>query len=148
MKNLILITLFTIVGCASSNFRNDQGSFTLENQSYIFTDNDVRNVQITFVNDSLIRVTNRVSGLQAKNYDRYNFINDYRVSRVDVFRYRIGSIVDESDRLSEQDYVLPYRKGSFIDRSDIFPSIENDTLFFNQNFGRVQLKEFSFDIRK
>lgn len=144
MKAIYIYLLVIIFGCKSSSFIKSEGSSPLNDNVYSFADSDVRNLTIAFLNNETITVRNSVSGLQATNYHRYNFITKYQIKKVDLFRYVIGNPVEKTDSLGGKKYILPFRKQDFYNRKDILPNIVGDTLFFNDDFKKLQLKDFSF----
>jgi hypothetical protein len=141
------IILFT--GCGStSSVVNNSSTDILKDRVYIFGDSDIRNLKITFLNDNLIEVSNQVSGLQAKNYHLYNFSTKYPIKKIDLSRFVIRNPVEKTDSLGGTKYVRPFRKENFYNRADVFPNVVNDTLFFNENFKKIQLKDFSFELKR
>ena len=148
MKALYIVLLVTFFGCKSSDFTDNKGNFSLKGKTYTFSDSDIRNLKITFINESMVTVSNSVAGLQAPNYHRYNFTTKYPVEKIDLYRYVIGKPIEKTDSLGGKKYVHPFRKESFNSRKDVFPNVVNDTLFFNRRFEQLQLKDFSFVLKK
>jgi len=144
MKAIYLCLFAIIYGCKSPSFTNSDGNSFLNGKVYIFTDSDVRNLKITFLNNDAITVSNSVSGLQGTNYYRYNFTTKYQIKKIDLSRYVIGNPIEKTHSLGEKKYVRPFRTQGFHSRKDVLPNIVGDTLFFNYNFRKLQLKDFSF----
>jgi hypothetical protein len=148
MRLVYLLIIVLFAGCGSTSIvTEDNNTDILKNRVYTFADSDVRNLKIVFLNDNLIEVSNQVSGLQSKNYYRYNFTTKYPVKKADIYRYVIGEPVEKTDSIGSTKYVRPYRRENFYSRADVFPNVISDTLFFNENFKKIQLKDFSFELR-
>lgn len=148
MKFIYILIILFFTGCGSERSVDNGNASILKNRVYIFTDSDIRNLRIIFLDDNLIEVSNQVTGLQAKNYYRYNFTTKFPVKKVDVYRYIIGNPINKTDSLGGLKYVHPYRKQNFYSRADIFPKVINDTLFLNEDFKKIQLKDFSFGLKE
>ena len=147
MKIFYLFIIIFFVGCGSTNSAKINSKETLKDRIYVFSDSEVRNLKILFLGDTIIQISNRVNGLQATNYYLYNFTAKYSIEKIDLYRYIIRSSIEETDILSGVQYIHPYRKASFKCRADILPNIISDTLFFNQDFNKILLKDFSFDMK-
>ncbi len=148
MRKIYLLTVIFIIGCKSSGFIHKQDFFSLESKSYTFSDSDIRNLEIYFLNDTLVEISNNVAGLQSANYYLYNFKLSYKVKKVDAYRYVLLSLNHSSNSLEKEKYILPYRKNAIYSKKDIFPDVNNDTIFFSEKFENLLIKEFSFNLKK
>jgi len=150
-KILPLLIILLFIKCKSIKENNKSFIDVLSKRTYVFSDSGIRNIKIKFLNDSILEVKNIVSGLHAGNlYSRhlYNFNIKYKIKKIDYYRYKIKDILTPTDSLYSSSYVRPYRKGSFHKRTDIFPLITYDTIFFNEDFSRLLIKDFTFDLEK
>ena len=148
MKAIYLIILFFFIGCGNAYHVNKGGFTLLKGKSYTFSDSDIRNLELSFLNDSLISISNRVAGLQSENYYLYNFEVNYKVEKIDLYRYILHNLNNNEDSLEKEKYVLPYRKSIIKDKLNVFPNLDKDTIFFSGQYKTLLIKEFSFELKK
>ena len=149
MRLFYILIILLLTGCQSTSSLVGKGiTDVLKNREYTFSDNHIRYLKIKLLGDDLIEISNQVSGLQAENYYKYDFTTKYPIIKVDLWRYVIGNPIEKTHPLGGEEYVHPYRRGNFYSRADVFPNVIKDTLFFNEDFTKILLKDFWFEMSK
>ena len=141
MKRYIIFLFILLWGCGSPKSLSD----FVKNRTYIFSDNNIRKLEIIFKNDTLIEIRNEVGGL---HYSQFGFKVNYYIKRIDFWKYRVEKKVNSEHLNFKETYIHPYRKGKFIDYKDIFPNITSDTIFLDLHYNKLIIKDFCFEYHK
>jgi len=141
MKKTLTILIILLISCNSYKNLN----VFIKNRSYVFSDNSIRKLKITFLNDTIIEIKNDIGGL---HYYPYSFSIKYSIEKIDYWKYVITKTVDKTNLRFRNIYIHPYRNGKFIDYKDIFPDVIKDTIFFDVNYKKLLLKDFCFNYNK
>lgn len=155
MKNFA-IALLIVGGCISSGCNRQYSREALENYvvkgyipfDYIFSDSGKRNLRLKFLTDSTLAISNRVTKEHAPTYYLYNFDVIYSYKPIEMGVIKILEPLNDNKVLDKGNYIKPYNKGSFVSIESVFPDIEGDSIFFSNDFKKIQIKEFSFDLAK
>jgi hypothetical protein len=148
-KILLLLIILPFIKCKSIKENKKNFIDVLSKRIYGFSDNGIRNIRIRFLNDSVLEVKNFVTESHAESYYLYNFNIKYRIKNINYFQHKVVDILTPTeDFIYSSSYIHPYRRGLFRKKTDIFPVITNDTIFFNEDFTKFLIKDFTFDMEK
>ena len=155
MKSFYLLLILLFTGCGSTNSTVENRSFIdyLKTRAYTFSDSRFRNLRIVFLNDSLIKINNHVTTFQGVidgdvGDEGFYFTDTYQFKQIDFYRYVIERSIKNSPPPSTARYIHPYRNERFHNRADVFPNVVNDTLFFNEDWTKILIKDFCFELKK
>jgi hypothetical protein len=133
-KNLIvsLFVITSLLGCSAKN--------QIVRYNYRFADSPFRDIIINLKSDSTFVMRNAVTGDLA-----YSFVGNW--TRIDDKSILLvnpnpmsGDSLDNAPKLGERIDV----KSAFSNRSYIFPTLERDTIHFQQNYRRFTLRGYEF----
>lgn len=149
-KEYILFLVIILSSCSSYNKIESYKQIANKGYAglkYKFSDSGNRNINVTFISDSTLAVTNKTNIAQTYYLLNFNSIYSYKI--LDVGNLYINKILLSDKKLSKSRYIKPYsNKQYYLDSTAveyIFPNIEEDTLRFSADFQRLQIREFSFD---
>ena len=152
----LIITLIAIagfiVGCShkisEKKILTELVSNGYISNEYTFSDSGIRNLKIRFVNDTVLEVSNAVIRDHAPSQYRWLFSTQYKYSSPEVGVIAIEEVLSENNKLIDGNYVKPYSRAPFQSLESVFPDIKGDSIFFSQDFMKIQIREFSFGIVK
>lgn len=149
-KYLIVSIAIIVISLSCNNSKNVvkkyfTGGYT--SLEYSFSDFGIRNLKITFRNDSILELNNYVTKDNAPNALSFNLHSEYLYSKISINEILITKLIKSNFALKDNRYNKPYQ-GTFSDINNLFFNMTNDTVRFSNDFKKMQIREFCFEISK
>ena len=156
MKTIIIFTSCILLNFLQLSGQNNEveikaltilASQDYKGLHYTFSDYGDRNIDILFITNDTLQVTNHST--VPHRLGLLNFKAIYYIKKLSPYEFCIERKISCDRKLKKNKYTKPYSRQRPLVGDDvldyIFPDLEKETIVFSNDFQKLQVKEFCFD---